>query len=312
MAATASSSGGHERPGTGRRAVRAVIVTCQKWVALGVADADSADHNAADQRFGGTSAADQAALEWALRLGAARSETVTVIAVGPDEASKALREAAAAGADRLLRVDSSTSIDSVDVAAAIASALQSPGAADVSFIVCGDYSLDRGSGSVPAFLAAMLGLAMALGAVGIDLADGTDVEVLRRLDGGRRERLRLHDSGVISVEGSTARLRRAPLSGVLASKAKQIEVHTPTRSIDHVARATTMSPYRPRARQLAPPVGDNPLARLHALTSAEERSTHGETVVLDPQMAARRIVEALTVWGYLNGESGPAADASTR
>ena len=51
------------------------------------------------------------------------------------------------------------------MAAALAAAPR-PGA---GLVLCGDLSADRGSGSVPAFLAAHLGAAQALGLVAVEL-----------------------------------------------------------------------------------------------------------------------------------------------
>lgn len=270
-----------------------MIVVCQKWIGRDAEPPIERGGGGTDGRFGGVSPADASALEWALRLGAIRAEAVTAVTFGPPEAEKALRDAAATGADHVVRIDGPTQTDSVAVAGAIASRC----GLDVSFVWCGDYSLDRGTGSVPSYLAALLGMPMALGIIGAELGDGTGVEVLRRLDGGRRERLRLDGRGVVSVEGSTAALRRAPLSRVLAARSLTIETIVPSLATAH-DQVTSTTPYRPRARQLPPPAGDTPLARLHALTSSGARSARGETVTLDPASAAKRILEALSAWGY--------------
>ena len=52
------------------------------------------------------------------------------------------------------------------MAAALAAVL---GPVGVSSVWCGDHSLDRGTGAVPAYLAAQLGLAQALGLVDVEL-----------------------------------------------------------------------------------------------------------------------------------------------
>ena len=107
------------------------------------------------------------------------------------------------------------------LAGALAWGMESAGLAD-PLVVCGDYSADRGSGTVPAALAALTGLPQALGLVSAVLAepaaDGVDgsssparIRVQRRLDGARREELLVSPPAVVSVEGSVARLRRAPL-----------------------------------------------------------------------------------------------------
>ncbi|HSP28598.1 MAG TPA: hypothetical protein VLN74_08625, partial [Ilumatobacteraceae bacterium] len=132
------------------------IAVCWKWVSLD-------REREADRRWSGVSAADEAALEVALTIAdqkraASESSEVTVICLGPASADDVLRDAIAAGATSAVRVDASTELDSHVVAVALAEHL---GGQDL--VVCGDYSLDRGTGSVPAFLADELSSAQALG-----------------------------------------------------------------------------------------------------------------------------------------------------
>ena len=183
-----------------------MIAACVKWLAeLG---------EPGDERFGGISLADQAALEMALRHGELTSEPVTVVAVGGEEVESTLRSALACGAARTVRiVAGGAPLDSVDVALRLARVV-----AGASFVWCGDISSDRGSGSTPAFLAGALGARQALGAIAVTLGDGHSVEVVRRLDGGRREVLRATSPCVVSVEGSVARLRRAGFAATLRAR----------------------------------------------------------------------------------------------
>ena len=111
-----------------------------------------------DRRSSGLSLADAAALEWALRLGEAWELPVTAITAGPAEAQSVLRDAAAFGAGRLVRVREEADAPSEAVARSLAPLL---GGAVV--VCCGDYSADRGTGAVPAFLAGELAAAQALG-----------------------------------------------------------------------------------------------------------------------------------------------------
>lgn len=262
------------------------IGVCLKWVTPTPGD---------DDRFAGISPADAAALEWALCVGEARGEDVVVAALGPAAADSALREALAVGADRAVRIDAPTGTDSLHTAVALASVL-----ADCRLVWCGDYSLDRGSGSVPGFLAAELSSVQALGLVEVALRDG-GLEVVRRLDGGRRERLSLDDTdgpAVLSVEGSTARVRRASLRASLAARTATIETVPGASHAEIVPPA--LRPYRPRARVLPPPSGDAALDRLRVLTDAGAAgASRGETVELDPAAAAERIIAALVEWGEL-------------
>jgi electron transfer flavoprotein beta subunit len=247
-----------------------------------------------DDRSSGASAADLAALEWALRCADAWGPGVEVLVVtaGPSEADAELRDALAAGATRVLRVDLTPSAESEAVAHVLADALD-----DCDAVWCGDYSLDRGSGSVPAYLAAHLGAAQALGLVQVSLGAAGSVDALRRLDGGRRERLRVRCPAVLSVEGSTARLRRASLAASLRSRDATVEVVAgPTVPVQ---AARVAHPFRPRSRSLPPPAGATALERILAITDAHGPSAAaGEPVVLEPAAAADRILDALAAWGY--------------
>jgi electron transfer flavoprotein beta subunit len=279
-----------------------MIAACLKWVDLRP-ELDATGAVRSDDRFAGVSHADQAALEWALRQGEATGKPVTALTLGPPAAERALRSALACGAARAVRIDAPAELDSAVVARALASAV-AVGSDGRPSLWCGDHSLDRGSGSVPAFLAAELDLPQALGVVEVRAADEGTAQVVRRLDGGRRERLRLGPGGVISVEGAAAALRRAPFRASLAARTAPIEVvagpagaapaHGPTR------------PYRPRARVLPPPDGATALERVRALTvnAAGDGAAHGELVTLDPEAAAARILAALHEWGEVDDDRG--------
>jgi electron transfer flavoprotein beta subunit len=270
------------------------VAVCLKWVDLRpeVDPLSGAVHH--DARTTGMSDADQAALEWALRAGEAWDEPVVAVTAGPAGADAVLREAMAAGTTAL-RADVPAGAASAAVAAVLA-----PHLARCRLVLCGDLSADRGSGSVPAYLAAQLGAAQALGLVAVEIGPPATITALRRLDGGRRERLRVTAPAVCSVEGSTTRLRRAPLAAVLAARRAPIAVHAgppPTGADDHPVRR----PYRPRARTLPPPHGDA-LDRVRQLTAGAAHATHGQPEVLEPAAAARRLLEALAGW-----DAGPSA-----
>lgn len=262
------------------------IVACLKWV--------SHPGEPHDERFSGMSPADQSALEWALRQGELLGVGVTAVTVGPSGADKVLRDALACGATAAVRVEAPTTTSGTDIATAIADHVRG-----ASWVWCGDYSLDRGAGSVPAFIAAHLVAEQALGVVHVELRERS-VLATRRLDGGRREQLEVHGPGVVSVEGATAMLRRAGLASLRRAANAPIEVvpaSTPIHRAEFMVR-----PYRPRAKQLPPPAGDQPLDRLRSLTDAGAAApTRGETVTLAPADAAARIVRALREWGYIEG-----------
>ncbi len=256
-----------------------MIAVCIKWIP-GAATS-------------GVSAADEAAIEMALRHGAHARTSVIAITVGGAAADQSLRTAVACGVKTAIRVDAAEELDSASVAAAL-----SPVVAHSTAVWCGDYSTDRGTGSVPAFLAARLHRQQALGLVGVDFAD--PLRVTRRLDGGRREVLRVTGPAVLSVEGSIARLRRASLPSALSAQSAEVLPYASTANAGAAATAVVVSRYRPRARVLPAPVGATALDRLRALTDASAAPQPGETVEASPAVAAQRIIEVLTDWGYIS------------
>lgn len=269
------------------------IAVCMKWVpSRPEINALSGEVHEQSPQFGGVSAADRAALEVALRLGVQRSMNVTAITIGGKQSEPILYDALAAGATLAIRIDSAHSLSSAETARVMAPAL-----CDAAYIFCGDYSSDRGSGSVPAFLAAELGIKQALGVV--SLTTQMDKIVLtRRLDGGRREHSSVTGRAVISVEGSVAQLRRASLTNSLATRDDRIQVIT--LAISAPQRASTSKPFRPRPRTVSYPRGDTALQRLHAITNVASASARGEQIELTSAKSAMYILQTLARWGYID------------
>jgi electron transfer flavoprotein beta subunit len=276
------------------------IAVCWKWVSLD-------REREADRRWSGVSAADEAALEVALTIAETASpETgdsengasgtpceVTVICLGPAGADDVLRDALAVGADVAKRLDASTELDSQVVAVALAEHLQ-----EHDLVLCGDYSLDRGTGSVPAFIAGELSSAQSLGLLEVHPADQPfdPLRVVRRLDGGRREILDVAPPAVLSVEGSAATLRRASLAASLAARTASVDV---ARGPHGRLPESEVHPYRPRARVLPAPAGGS-LDRVRQILDVGGGDVHAELVTLDPPAAASKILDQLREWGYLD------------
>lgn len=250
-----------------------------------------------DPLSAGLSPADEAALEWAVRSAARDGARLRLVTAGGEEADALLRAAGAAagGTAELVRVPLEPGAPSERVAAGLA-----PACHDASVVWCGDMSLDRGSGAVPAFLAGLLGAAQALGLVAVDLGEvaGGPIGALRRLERGRRERLSIVAPAVCSVEGGTAELRRAPLGALLAAPEVPVALSAapPERGGDGLAEAG-VGPYRPRTRVVPPP--DNPAARerVRALVGLDAEPRVARAVTLEPAAAAAAILEALKAWG---------------
>ncbi|MGQ0840185.1 mycofactocin-associated electron transfer flavoprotein beta subunit [Actinokineospora sp.] len=244
----------------------------------------------ADERDHGPTAGDLAALEHALRLAAHWDGEVLAVVAGPPAADAALRDALACGATRVLRVTAPTPApldDGSALARALADAL-----GPVDLVLTGDAS------PTPAFLAARLGAAQALGVVAL-AADDRGLTVHRRLDGGRREVLRVGTPAVVSVEAAGVRLRRAPLRPTVDAAAAAIPV-APGPVAAPGFRVLSSHPFRPRPRVLPAPPGDRPGQRVLDLTGAlVERTPPTVLGPLDPPAAADELLGFLRKHGYL-------------
>lgn len=280
------------------------VVACVKFSTI-LPEVDPLDGGVdGDVRRAGLSESDRAAVEVALRLGADHGVATVVVSVGGPAADPTLVELLAAGVDRAIRVDADR-VPSWLVAGHVASALHHRGIDPVA-AVCGDYSADGGSGSVPGFLAHELGMAQALGLIEIEVEVPGLVRAVRRLDGARREVVSVQLPAVVSVEGGVADLRRAPLASLLAAQPSDIEV-VPTSGAVHLEPAR-QRPWRPRARVVPAPQGERALDRIVALTGALAERNPPRTIELPPEQAARAILEQLVVWGYLDGGVAAASD----
>jgi electron transfer flavoprotein beta subunit len=249
------------------------------------------------RRSHGLPDADAAALEVALVLAERWDGEVVAVTAGPAPAERALRAALAAGANRAVRVELSDDAPQAGIAAALA-----PVTAAATVVCCGAAGPDRASGAVPAYLAHRLGAAQALGLVSVEPGQPGELHALRRLDGGRRERVRLRAPAVVSVEGAAARLRRASLAGELAARSATVETVAPAPGPAMAGvrpGRSELLPLRPRPRVVPPPAGATATARIGALVSPVVNVARAEPEVLDPAAAADRLLEVLRDWGEL-------------
>jgi electron transfer flavoprotein beta subunit len=276
----------------------APIYVPMKWVGLRNDIDPLTGAVSTDNRFSGASLSDRAALETALRIGAARNAGVTVLTVGANDAEPLLRDAIAAGAQHAIRIDPLLSAGiqptSSEVARSLASCCVGAG-----MVVCGDWSLDRGSGSVPPMLAMLLGYGQACGLVNLEI-DVALFRAERRLDGGRREVLEINGPSVLSVEGSVASLRRAPLAGVLAAKSAVIEVRNVAMvSATPGVRVERIEAHRPTPRNMFTNNSTDPRQRVSSILGVGVQRTPPLRMTLEPDAAADVIIERLVAWGQL-------------
>ncbi|MQA10890.1 MAG: putative mycofactocin-associated electron transfer flavoprotein [Pseudonocardiaceae bacterium] len=275
-----------------------LVVAALRWVDLRPAIDPLTGAVRTDPLGSGLSAADESALEHALRLSDALGGRCVAVTAGPPQAEDVLRHALSVGATDALRVAGTLDTEE-HVAAALVEAITSRHGAP-SVLLCGDHSADRGTGATPAFLAALLGARQALGLVRLDVDPDGRLLAERRLDGGRRERLAATPPVVCSIEPTGTRLRRAPLPSVLAARHAGVPVATPESTVDDRVRLRERRAFRPRTRAVPAPAGAAPNARVLALTGAlTEREPPRLVYPANAAEAADELIGYLRQRGYL-------------
>ena len=132
---------------------------------------------------------DEFAVEQALRTREAHGGKVTALSVGPEVAREALKHALAMGCDEAVLVSDPglSSVDSLVVSKALATALEKIGGVDLAFF--GRQAVDSDTGVTPAQVARRLGwpaLTLVAAVPALDPA-GRTITVDRALDEGRQQ-----------------------------------------------------------------------------------------------------------------------------
>ena len=123
------------------------------------------------------------AVEEALQLKEAHGGAVTVLSMGPDRATEAIRKALSMGADAAVHLsdEALAGSDAVGTARALAAAIGTVG--DVDLVLAGNEASDGRSAAVPAMVAEVLGLPALTHAREVTVEGGT-VTVRRETDDG--------------------------------------------------------------------------------------------------------------------------------
>ena len=163
---------------------------------------------------------DEMAVEKALQLrDGSGGGTVTVVTVGPAEASKELRTALAMGADKAVHVVASPAgLDATSVSEALAGAIRG---LPFDVLLCGKQATDEDDAAVGPMLAERLGLPCVAFVTTIDPAGKTAV-VRREID-GEVEVLEVDLPAVFTAQKGLAEARYPGLKGIMAAKKKPLE-----------------------------------------------------------------------------------------
>jgi electron transfer flavoprotein beta subunit len=162
---------------------------------------------------------DTRGVEAALQLTEKHGGEVTVVTMGPDRATDALRKALAMGADKAVHIndDSLAGSDALQTSAALAAAIRT---LSVDLIITGNESTDGRTGSVPSMLAERLGLPQITSIRTLDI-DGTTLRAERVRDGGYSE-VTATLPAVISVTEKINEPRYPGFKGIMAAKKKPV------------------------------------------------------------------------------------------
>jgi electron transfer flavoprotein beta subunit len=212
------------------------IIVCVKHVPDATADRHFEEDGTVDRAGvdGLLSELDEYAVEQALQVKEKLDEDteVTVLTVGPGQATDAVRKALQMGADRAVHVadDAVAGSDAVATSLVLAEAVKKVGSdlldGGWDLVVCGMASTDGSMGVVPAMLAERLGVPA------VTLA--SEVEVTAGGDGGATVRIRRDgDTATETVEGTaplvlsvtdqSGEARYPSFKGIMAAKKKPVE-----------------------------------------------------------------------------------------
>jgi electron transfer flavoprotein beta subunit len=163
---------------------------------------------------------DEYALEEALTVKEAQGGEVTVLTVGPDTATDAIRKALSMGADRAVHVSDPAlhGSDAVQTSAVLAAALQQ---LEYDLVICGAEATDSQMSVMPALLSERLGIPQLSGARKLTV-EGTTAKVERQTDGGYWA-LEAPLPAIVSTWDTINEPRYPSFKGIMAAKKKPVE-----------------------------------------------------------------------------------------
>jgi electron transfer flavoprotein beta subunit len=167
------------------------------------------------------------AVEEALVLKEAHGGTVTVLTMGPQRATEAIRKALSMGADAALHVcdDAAAGADARGTARALAAAVRTVGAdGAVDLVLAGNEASDGRSAAVPAMVAEVLELPALTHARQVSV-EGSTLTVRRETDDGVVV-LRAELPAVVSVNEKINEPRYPSFKGIMAAKKKKVTTLT--------------------------------------------------------------------------------------
>jgi electron transfer flavoprotein beta subunit len=204
------------------------IVVCVKYVPDATADRRFEDDNTVDRVGvdGLLSELDEYAVEQALQVKEKLGDDteVTVLSVGPEQATDAIRKALQMGADKGVHVvdDAIAGSDALATSLVLAEAIRKIDSdSSWDLVVCGMASTDGSMGVVPAMLAERLDVPAVTFGSEIEV-DGTTVRIRRDGDAAT-ETIEGTLPLVLSVTDQSGEARYPSFKGIMAAKKKPVE-----------------------------------------------------------------------------------------
>jgi electron transfer flavoprotein beta subunit len=173
---------------------------------------------------------DEYAVEEALRIAEAHggneeggANSVTLISMGPERATEAIRKALSMGAnDAILVSDSALAgADAISTSAVLAKVIESGG---FDLVLCGTESTDARMSVIPAMLSARLGWAQLTFAGSLVVDPGASTVTITRVTDAGVDSMHASFPAVISVIEKINEPRYPSFKGIMAAKKKTIEI----------------------------------------------------------------------------------------
>ncbi|MEE6257513.1 electron transfer flavoprotein subunit beta/FixA family protein [Plantactinospora sonchi] len=163
---------------------------------------------------------DEYAIEEALRIGETHGGEVTVLTMGPAQATESIRKALQLGADKAVHVldDALAGSCAVTTSRVLAAAL---GQLNPDLVLCGAESTDGRVQVMPHMLAERLGVAALTGARKLTI-DGGTLTVERQTEEGY-EVVTAATPAIVSVWDTINEVRLASFKGIMAAKKKPVQ-----------------------------------------------------------------------------------------
>jgi len=164
---------------------------------------------------------DRNALEEALRLKDRLSERVVVLTMGPPQARKVLEDALAMGADLAIHLcdKALAGADTLATAQALTYSIKKLG--NVSFILCGNATIDSGTGQVAVQLAELLDVPCVTSVEEITCEEEQRLLLRRAWERGH-VKVRVKLPAVVAVTGNINQPRLPTIPGIMAVAWKEI------------------------------------------------------------------------------------------